>query len=199
MKVLDFIILQDDDFEILEILKLFFLCGFNHNHNYSSFQNSFKPLHFCKKSKLVYELEEFEIYRVSKTQDDQLLNEKLSFKSSDLYDTAICVLEQNDRAQYDMESIVVTCEICTNAHREINLWVVRSRLNNGICVTFINSHTSCEWTYFITWWWDYKSRNTLCIKYKERNRKEGNLDTQGNFNNLIVHATWRPQQLCLLL
>ena len=40
-------------------------------------------------------LEEFEIYKASKTQGNQVLNDKLSFKSSGLYDTAIHVLEQH--------------------------------------------------------------------------------------------------------
>ena len=41
------------------------------------------------------------------------------------------------------------------------------------------------------------SLETRC-EYKKRSCKEGNFckeDTEGNFNNLIVHATWRPQQL----
>ena len=42
-------------------------------------------------------LEEFEIYRASTTHNDQLLNEKLSFKSNELYDTAIRMLKQHDK------------------------------------------------------------------------------------------------------
>ena len=83
--------------DIRNIKSNFALHVINHNHNYSSFQNSFKPLHFCKKSKLMDALEEFEIYRASKTQGDQFLNEKLPFKSNKLYYTAIRVLEQYNR------------------------------------------------------------------------------------------------------
>ena len=51
-------------------------------------------------------LEEFEIYKASKTQGDQLLNDKLSFKSNGLYDTAIRVLEQHiDRGRYSTTRI----------------------------------------------------------------------------------------------
>ena len=69
----------------------------DHNHAYSNFRNNFKPLHFCKKGKLMDALEEFEIYRASTTHNDQLLNEKLSFKSNELYDTAIRMLKQHDK------------------------------------------------------------------------------------------------------
>jgi hypothetical protein len=34
-------------------------------------------------------MEEFEIYRASKTHKEQLLNDQLSFRSNRLYDTAI--------------------------------------------------------------------------------------------------------------
>lgn len=67
-----------------------------YNHKYSTFQDSLKPLHFWKKSKLMDALEEFESYRASKTQSSQFLNDKLAFKLNERYDTEIQMLEQYD-------------------------------------------------------------------------------------------------------
>lgn len=36
-------------------------------------------------------MEEYEIYKPSKLQADQLLNDKIAFKSNILYNTAICI------------------------------------------------------------------------------------------------------------
>ena len=92
--------------DIQKIKSNFALHKVNQNHNYTSFQSSFKPLHFCKKGRLMDAPEEFKIYKASKTQGDQLLNDKLSFMSNRLYDTAICVLEQHiDRGRYSATRI----------------------------------------------------------------------------------------------
>ena len=60
-----------------------------YNHKYSDFHTNFKLLHNCKKGAYMNAVEEYEIYRASKLQTDQLLNDKVSFRSNLLYNTAI--------------------------------------------------------------------------------------------------------------
>lgn len=59
------------------------------NHGYTGFQKNFVLLHNCRKGSYMNALEECEIYKASRLQGDQLLNDKLLFKSNHLYDTAI--------------------------------------------------------------------------------------------------------------
>jgi predicted GIY-YIG superfamily endonuclease len=62
----------------------------NNNHNYTGFEENMKILHFHnKKGRYLDCLEEFEIYRTTKTEPDNLLNEQTSFKSNIIYDAAI--------------------------------------------------------------------------------------------------------------
>ena len=48
-----------------------------------------EPIHVCSKGHFLNALEEFEIYKASKVNKDQLLNDQLSFKSNKLYDTTL--------------------------------------------------------------------------------------------------------------
>ena len=60
-----------------------------YNHNYTSFIQNLKPLHYCKKGRFMDAMEEFIIYKASKFQRDELLNDMLSFKSNVFFDTVI--------------------------------------------------------------------------------------------------------------
>ena len=61
----------------------------NKNHNITSFDKNCIPIHYCNKGAFMDAIEEYEIYYNYKTRPDILLNDKLSFKSNTLYDTAI--------------------------------------------------------------------------------------------------------------
>ena len=50
-----------------------------------------EPIHVCNKGHFLNALEEFEIYKASKVNKEQLLNDQLSFKSNKLYDTALII------------------------------------------------------------------------------------------------------------
>ena len=61
----------------------------NNNHRYTSCAKNLKPLHICNKGRIMSALEEFEIYKASRTQKNLVLNDQLSFNSNSLYDTAL--------------------------------------------------------------------------------------------------------------
>ena len=60
-----------------------------YNHKYSDFHTNFKLLHNCKKGAYMNGVEEYEMYKASKLQADQLLNDKVSFRSNLLYNTCL--------------------------------------------------------------------------------------------------------------
>ena len=71
----------------------------DNNHSYRSFNTNFIPLHFCDKGLGMNALEEFEIYRGhnNPVYKNNILNDKLNFKSNPLYDTAILALAKTKR------------------------------------------------------------------------------------------------------
>ena len=50
-----------------------------------------EPIHICNKGHLLNALEEFEVYKASKVNEEQLLNDQLIFKSNKLYNTALLI------------------------------------------------------------------------------------------------------------
>jgi hypothetical protein len=68
-----------------------------YNHNYTSFAQNLKPLHYCKKGRFMDAMEEFIIYKASKLQHNELLNDMLSFKSNVFYDTIIRTQQEESR------------------------------------------------------------------------------------------------------
>lgn len=68
----------------------------NNNHNYTDFETNLQTLHICKKGKILDAIEEYEIYKSYKIEQDRLLNDKLTVKTNTLYETAI-KHQQNNR------------------------------------------------------------------------------------------------------
>ena len=63
----------------------------NENHNYTGFKENMEPIYVCNKGHFLNAKEAFEIYKASKVNKEQLLNNQLSFKSNKLYDTALMI------------------------------------------------------------------------------------------------------------
>ena len=58
----------------------------NKNHDCKNIHDHLTPIHYCNKSKYMDTLEEFEIYKYTKIDKDNMLNDKLVFNKNVLYD-----------------------------------------------------------------------------------------------------------------
>lgn len=70
----------------------------DNNHNCTGIDNNLEILHFCgNKGRYMDVLEEFEIYRAVKESPHYVLNDKLSFQSNIIFNTAITVREDTSQ------------------------------------------------------------------------------------------------------
>lgn len=60
----------------------------DYNHSLNPIDNSLKILHYCNKARLLNTLEEYEVYRATKSKI-HLLNDKLVFNTNRLFDSLI--------------------------------------------------------------------------------------------------------------
>lgn len=68
----------------------------NQNHSYTNINSNMEVLHFSKDRLIRNTLEEFEIYKAVKSHSFNVLNDKLSFQSNYIYNTAIRILEKGE-------------------------------------------------------------------------------------------------------
>lgn len=61
----------------------------NENHNYTDISNNLKALHICSKGRTMTTLENYEIYKATKTRPQDLLNDKSTLQSNVLFETLI--------------------------------------------------------------------------------------------------------------
>jgi hypothetical protein len=68
-------------------------------------ETNLEILHKWNKDKYLNIIEEFEIYKAAKTQSDHILNEKQSFESNIIYNTAIQILDNHPQKEQDKSPV----------------------------------------------------------------------------------------------
>ena len=75
--------------KILDINTKFALHIIDTNHKYTDIYTNLTPIHYCNKGKYLDTLEEYEIYKQTKSDKNKLLNDKLIYKNNVLFDRII--------------------------------------------------------------------------------------------------------------
>ena len=73
----------------------------SNNHSYSSLEENLKPLHLCNKGRTMTTLEQYEIYKATKTSPQDLLNDKNTLQANILFESIIKVDGTHRRGDQD--------------------------------------------------------------------------------------------------